>query len=61
MLIEGETLKSFEAAKGLQTSILPTEELLKQVFTDSFVLYLPRDIVSGDFYWLEEVNDTVLK
>ena len=41
---------SIRYAKRLQDSILPPEKLVKKYFPSSFVLFLPKDIVSGDFY-----------
>ncbi len=38
-------------ARRIQDAILPAPDLLNEHFSDSFVLYKPRDIVSGDFYW----------
>lgn len=39
-------------AKNIQDSLLPPEELMKELFHNRhFVLYKPKDIVSGDFYW----------
>ena len=37
-------------AKRLQDSVLPSDDKLKEIFPDSFVLYKPKDVVSGDFY-----------
>jgi len=37
-------------AKRLQDSVLPTHQKLHEIFPDSFVLYRPKDVVSGDFY-----------
>ncbi|TAE00051.1 MAG: hypothetical protein EAZ97_06915 [Bacteroidetes bacterium] len=48
---------SIRYAQTIQQSILPREEELKQVFEDYFAIYLPRDIVSGDFYWLDHSPD----
>ncbi|MGB0917113.1 MAG: SpoIIE family protein phosphatase, partial [Flavobacteriales bacterium] len=42
---------SIEYAKRIQESILPDEKLIQQSFAHGFVLFLPRDVVSGDFYW----------
>ncbi len=42
---------SIEYAKRIQESILPAEELFQQSFSHGFILFLPRDVVSGDFYW----------
>lgn len=41
-------------AEMIQKAIFPGEKEIKNVFYDSFVLYLPKDIVSGDFYLLEQ-------
>ncbi|MCX6296779.1 MAG: SpoIIE family protein phosphatase [Bacteroidetes bacterium] len=45
---------SINYAKRIQDSILPEQTLLNSIFTDSFVLFKPKDIVSGDFYWFAE-------
>ena len=37
-------------ARRIQSAVLPDKDLIKQAFEDCFVLYLPKDIVSGDFY-----------
>jgi serine phosphatase RsbU (regulator of sigma subunit) len=50
---------SIEYAKRLQDSILPTQEQLKKAFPSSFVLYQPKDIVSGDFYWISTKGSKV--
>lgn len=44
---------SINYAKRLQQSILPTNEEVHGLFPDNFVLYKPKDIVSGDFYWFK--------
>ncbi len=43
---------SIRYAKTIQQAIFPEDELLRQLFTNYFLIYLPKDIVSGDFYWL---------
>ncbi len=48
---------SINYALRIQKSILPTKKLLKEYFPESFVYYQPRDIVSGDFYWYEKIDD----
>lgn len=55
-----EILDSISYAKRIQTAILPTEKYFRQQLPQSFVLYLPKDIVAGDFYWMEVVGETVL-
>lgn len=44
-------------AKRIQEAMLPNEQVIEEQFADYFVIYKPKDIVSGDFYWLEVVND----
>ncbi|MBW8052004.1 MAG: SpoIIE family protein phosphatase [Cytophagales bacterium] len=50
---------SINYARRIQTAIFPPDELVKSLLNDAFVLFKPRDIVSGDFYWLESQNGTV--
>ncbi len=45
---------SLRYASRIQTAILPNLSPLQRHFTDTFSLYLPKEIVSGDFYWLYE-------
>lgn len=52
-------MDSLHYAKRIQTAVLPREQELKKIFCDSFVLYLPKAVVSGDFYWAYEEGDTV--
>ena len=47
-----EVLDSITYAKRLQDAILPPLSLIKQHFPESFVLFKPKDIVAGDFYWM---------
>lgn len=51
-----EITDSITYAKRLQDAILPPIELIQTYFPQSFVLYKPKDIVAGDFYWMEVVN-----
>lgn len=44
-------------AKRLQTAILPSKEFIKKTFPESFILFRPKDIVSGDFYWFNTINN----
>jgi serine phosphatase RsbU (regulator of sigma subunit) len=43
---------SIQYASRIQTAILPPDEVIKYLLPKHFILYKPRDIVSGDFYWL---------
>lgn len=49
---ENDLIKSLESAKIVQLGLLPKERHLKKVLNEYFVLYEPKDIVSGDFYWV---------
>jgi len=51
---------SIRYAKRLQESILPPERRIKEMLPESFVYYRPKDIVSGDFYWFERLDDRVV-
>jgi serine phosphatase RsbU (regulator of sigma subunit) len=51
---------SLRYAQTIQEAILPYEERMKYAFQDYFALYLPKDIVSGDFYWLSQVKDKTI-
>jgi serine phosphatase RsbU (regulator of sigma subunit)/HAMP domain-containing protein len=51
---------SIRYAKRLQDSILPAERYIRELLPDSFVLFKPKDIVSGDFYWFEKAGSKVL-
>ncbi len=49
---------SIEYAKRIQSALLLPEQELKNYFPESFILFKPRDVVSGDFYWFAEKNIT---
>lgn len=51
-----EITDSINYAKRIQQAILPENDLIKNQLPNSFVLYRPKDIVSGDFYWITEKN-----
>lgn len=52
-----DVMDSIKYAQRIQSSILPPLDKLYNEFKEAFVLYKPRDIVSGDFYWYEKVGD----
>jgi serine phosphatase RsbU (regulator of sigma subunit) len=54
-----EIVDSINYAKRLQDAILPNQKSISDNFNDSFIFYLPKDIVAGDFYWFHRENDTV--
>jgi tetratricopeptide (TPR) repeat protein/serine phosphatase RsbU (regulator of sigma subunit) len=51
-----EILDSIRYAERIQRAILPSAEKWQRLLPQSFLLYKPRDIVAGDFYWLEETE-----
>lgn len=55
-----EILDSIQYAKRIQTAILPPQSLVKSYLKNSFILYKPKDVVAGDFYWMEHVGDNIL-
>ncbi|NJL11624.1 MAG: SpoIIE family protein phosphatase [Microscillaceae bacterium] len=46
-----DTLDSILYARQIQQALLPQLDVIQSVFAESFVLFKPRDMVSGDFYW----------
>jgi ligand-binding sensor domain-containing protein/serine phosphatase RsbU (regulator of sigma subunit) len=55
--INKDITDSINYAKRIQTAILPQEEEFLKLFPKSFVVYKPKDIVSGDFYWARKFNN----
>ena len=54
-----EIISSLRYAKRLQEALLPPRNLLESFFKENyFILYQPRDIVSGDFYWARKIKTT---
>ena len=54
-----EMEESIRYAGSLQQSILPHEKLFTNSFDDAFVLFEPKDIVGGDFYWISIFEDDI--
>jgi len=50
---------SITYAERIQKAMMPSEFLFKKLLPESFLLYRPKDIVSGDFYWIAEKNNKV--
>lgn len=55
-----EIVDSINYARRLQEAILPPEKLIDECLPSSFILYLPKDIVAGDFYWLVKTDYRIL-
>ncbi len=56
-----EIMDSITYAKRIQNAILPPDALIKENLPDSFILYKPKDIVAGDFYWMEVLSNSSVK
>ncbi len=52
--------QSINTALAIQKALLPFDSRLNVILKDYFVFYKPRDIVSGDFYWIEKVDNKVI-
>lgn len=55
-----EITDSINYAKRIQEAILPPIKLVKNYLAESFIFYQPKDIVAGDFYWMETTDDLVI-
>jgi serine phosphatase RsbU (regulator of sigma subunit) len=55
-----EILSSINYARRLQSAILPPNKLVEKYLINSFILYKPKDIVAGDFYWMEVADDNII-
>ena len=53
----GEIQDSIRYARRIQQAMLPGKKLIAKLFPEHFMFYRPRNTVSGDFYWLNKVND----
>jgi serine phosphatase RsbU (regulator of sigma subunit) len=56
----GEVTNSIEYAQRIQSTTLPDLDVLREYVSDYFLLFRPRDIVSGDFYWLANVEGSTV-
>jgi serine phosphatase RsbU (regulator of sigma subunit)/Tfp pilus assembly protein PilF len=51
---------SINYAKLIQSALLPSEEVISEAISQALVFYKPRDIVSGDFYWVKKIKDNTV-
>ena len=51
-----DIVDSINYASTIQKALLPSKKVFNEFFPNNFILFMPRDIVSGDFYWFKEVN-----
>ncbi len=52
-----DVMDSIHYAKYIQGSMLPSAKTMNKLFSENFVLYKPKDVVAGDFYWTEVINN----
>jgi serine phosphatase RsbU (regulator of sigma subunit) len=55
-----EIICSINYAQRMQSAILPPEAYITELLNENFILYKPKDIVSGDFYWIKQVNQYII-
>lgn len=55
-----EIMDSIGYAKRIQEAILPPEHFIREHLPNHFILYKPKDIVAGDFYWMEKQDDCII-
>ena len=55
-----EITDSIKYAQRIQTAMLPLEEKIKNVLPEHFILFRPKDIVSGDYYWFAETENSII-
>ena len=55
-----EITASIQYAKRIQNAILPSNQVVNDLLKNSFIFYKPKDIVAGDFYWLEQKKGKIL-
>ncbi len=51
---------SFDYAKKIQNTVLPRNEVFENLFGEHFIFFKPRDIVSGDFYWISQSDHRIV-
>lgn len=52
--------ESIEYASRIQSAVLPQEKTIGKIFSDYFIFYRPKNIVSGDFYWINQIDSKVV-
>jgi serine phosphatase RsbU (regulator of sigma subunit) len=55
-----EIMDSITYAQRIQTAMMPPEGYFNELLDEAFILYKPRDIVSGDFFWIRQVNQFIV-
>jgi PAS domain S-box-containing protein len=55
-----EIVESMNYARRIQNALLPSEETIKQLIKEYFILFKPKEIVSGDFYWITRKKGKIM-
>jgi serine phosphatase RsbU (regulator of sigma subunit) len=55
-----EIISSINYAQRIQTAVLPPETYITELINENFILYKPKEIVSGDFYWIKQLNHYII-
>jgi len=55
-----EIMDSISYAQRIQTAMMPPVSYFNELLDEAFILYKPRDIVSGDFFWIRQVNQYII-
>jgi len=55
-----EIISSINYAQKIQTAILPPETYITELINENFIFYRPKDIVSGDFYWIKQIKQYII-
>jgi len=54
-----EIESSINYAQKIQKAVLPPDDIARDILQDHFIIFKPKDIVSGDFYWIEQVDELI--
>jgi serine phosphatase RsbU (regulator of sigma subunit)/tetratricopeptide (TPR) repeat protein len=55
-----EILSSIQYAHRIQAAVLPPESYITELLNENFIIYKPKEIVSGDFYWIRQINNYII-
>lgn len=55
-----EITDSINYAQRIQNAVLPDKDILDDFLSENFIFYLPKDIVSGDFYWFAKIDNKIV-
>ncbi len=55
-----EIISSILYAKSIQSALMPQEAYITELLNENFILFKPKEIVSGDFYWIKQVNHFII-